>query len=132
MAPLHAPGLDALRILIVDDNEDVSDSLALLLRLAGHEVLTAADGLQALEAAASFAPEVVFLDIGLPRGLDGYEVARRLRHLPGGREAVLVALTGYGQADDLARSRAAGFDHHLVKPAEPEAVYRLLPPKQKG
>ena len=99
--------------------------LAMMLRLAGHEARAAYDGPAALQAVADFTPEVVFLDIGLP-GMDGYAVARRLRQTPGLGGVVLVAMTGYGDDEDRQRSRAAGFDHHLVKPAEPEAVEAIL------
>jgi CheY-like chemotaxis protein len=112
---------------VVDDSVDCADSLATLLRVAGHEVRTAYDGPTALEAAEAFRPEVVLLDIGLPR-MDGYEVARRLREREraGGR-ALLVAVTGYGQEEDRRRAEEAGFDAHLVKPAGPAALQRLLP-----
>jgi CheY-like chemotaxis protein len=114
----------ARRVLVVDDHADVAQSLALLLRELGCEVAVAYDGEAALQSVRDFAPEVVFLDIGLP-GIDGYEVARRLRKEgPGG--LLLVALTGYGQEKDKARAREAGFDHHLLKPAELEAVEALL------
>jgi PAS domain S-box-containing protein len=110
-----APG--ARRVLVVDDNRDAAESLAMLLRATGHEVRTAHAGPAALEAARAHRPEVVLLDIGLP-GLDGYEVARRLRAEPGFKGALLVALTGYGQDEDRRRSQAAGFDLHLVKPVD--------------
>src|SRR5262249_14722787 len=113
------------RILVVDDNPDAGDTLARLLELNGHEVRLARDGPTALEAARDFRPEIVLLDIGLPR-MDGYEVARRLREQPGTKHALLVALTGYCQEEDRRRSQAAGFDHHLVKPADPGVLQRLL------
>jgi signal transduction histidine kinase/DNA-binding response OmpR family regulator len=109
------------RVLVVDDNRDAADSLALLLRLAGHEVCVAHDGPTAVALAADFGPQLVLLDIGLP-GMDGYAVARRLRAQPNAHKTLLVALTGYGQEEDVRRSREAGFDHHLVKPADPEAL----------
>ncbi len=114
-----------LRVLVVDDNLDAAESLAMLLRLGEHEVSLAADGAQALRAAQASGPDVVFLDIGLP-DMSGYDVARALRERPGGARLLLVALTGWGAEDDRARSRAAGFDHHLTKPADPETVERLL------
>jgi signal transduction histidine kinase/ActR/RegA family two-component response regulator len=118
--------LDASRrVLVVDDNVDAAELLAEVLELDGHEVVVAHDGLAALERVGSFAPEVVFLDIGLP-GLDGYEVARRVRQRPGGKALKLVALTGYGQASDRQRSREAGFDVHLVKPVELDTVRALV------
>jgi CheY-like chemotaxis protein len=121
-APAKGPGS---RILVVDDNVDATDSLALLLGVSGHEVRTAYDGPAALEAAEAFDPAIVLLDIGLP-GMDGYEVARRLRQLPGRDKVLLVALTGYGQEEDRRRSREAGFDHHLVKPVDPEVLLALF------
>jgi two-component system CheB/CheR fusion protein len=105
------------RILVVDDNVDSAEGTALLLELEGHEVRKAFDGPGALETAKIFRPQVVLLDIGLP-GLDGYEVARRLREMPGFETTLLAAMTGYGQAEDRARIQAAGFDEHLVKPVE--------------
>jgi len=106
------------RVLVVDDNQDALHSLALLLQLEGHQVETAADGPTAIAAAQAHLPEVVFLDIGLP-GMDGYEVARRLRQLPGAEEILLVALTGYGQEEDRRRSFQCGFNEHLVKALHP-------------
>jgi signal transduction histidine kinase/DNA-binding response OmpR family regulator len=113
------------RVLVVDDNVDGADSLAILLRAARHEVAVSHDGAAALREAEAFRPEVVLLDIGLP-GMSGYEVARRLRQLPGLEGVLLVALTGYGQDEDRQRSRDAGIDHHLVKPADPQALQQLL------
>jgi PAS domain S-box-containing protein len=113
------------RVLVVDDNVDVADSIALVLKLGGHEVRVAYDGPSALVIAEVFQPQVVLLDIGMP-GMDGYEVARRLRQQPGVPPALLVALTGWGQDTDRRRSTEAGFDHHLVKPVEPSAVAKLL------
>ncbi len=113
------------RILIVDDNEDAADSLGMVLGLDGHEVIAAYSGDQALELAQSFKPEVVLLDIGLP-GIDGYEVARRLRAAAGSAALRLVAVTGYGQDADKARAAEAGFAHHLVKPLEFAALQRIL------
>jgi PAS domain S-box-containing protein len=113
------------RILVVEDNEDSAESLALLLRLAGHTTHNAYDGLEAMEAAATFRPDVILLDIGLPK-LNGYEVARKIREQPWGQAVVLVALTGWGQEEDRRRSREAGFNHHLTKPVDPLALTRLL------
>ena len=113
------------RILLADDNRDALDSLATLLQCDGHEVHTAADGAEALEVAAACHPDVVLLDIGMPK-LDGYEVARRIRAEPWGKSAVLIALTGWGQDEDRRRSREVGFDSHLVKPLDPEALSTLL------
>jgi two-component system CheB/CheR fusion protein len=117
--------------LLVEDNRDVADSLALLLRGKGHEVRTAYDGPEALEAAREFRPEVVFLDIGLPT-LGGLEVARRLRQRPGSEGLLLVALSGYGTEEDRRRSRESGCDDHLIKPADPDALLQLLGVRPKG
>jgi CheY-like chemotaxis protein len=110
---------------VVDDNVDAAESLALLLRLRGHEVEVAYDGAAALETAGAFHPEVVLLDIGLP-GLDGYQVASRLRRRRRTAGALLVALTGYGQEEDQQRAREAGFNHHLTKPVDLPVLYELL------
>jgi CheY-like chemotaxis protein len=99
--------------------------MAMLLSLDGYDVQVAFDGPTALNAAAEFQPQAVLLDIGLP-GMDGYEVARRLREQPQHRGLLLVAITGYGQDDDRVRSREAGFDHHLVKPVDPETLSHVL------
>jgi CheY-like chemotaxis protein len=115
------------RILVVDDGRDAADSLARMLRMMGHETHTAYDGLEAVQAAGRFRPDVVLLDIGLPR-LNGYEAARQIRHQPGGRSVTLIALTGWGQDEDKRRSREAGFDHHMTKPVEPAALEKLLAP----
>jgi signal transduction histidine kinase/CheY-like chemotaxis protein len=113
------------RILVVDDNPDAADSLAVLLKLSGHEVHVAHDGLEAVEAAAKFQPDVILLDIGLPR-LNGYEAARRIRNQQRDRSVILVALTGWGQDEDRRRSEEAGFDAHMVKPVDPAALSNLL------
>jgi two-component system, chemotaxis family, CheB/CheR fusion protein len=113
------------RVLAVDDNVDAANTMAMLLGIAGHEVRTAYDGSAALAAAQAYGPEIVLLDIGLP-GMDGYEVARRLRAIPELERCVLVALTGYGQEEDRRRSSAAGFDYHLVKPVDPQSLTELL------
>lgn len=112
-----SPSTRHLRMLIVDDNVDTAEGLAILLRLNGHEIRTAYDGPSALALAAEYAPEVILQDIGLP-GMNGYEMARRLRQHPATARSLLVAVSGYGQADDMSRSQAAGFDHHLVKPVD--------------
>jgi len=114
-----------LRILVVEDNPDAAESFVTLLQLQGHEIRTAYSGLAALEVASSFVADVAFIDLGLP-GMDGYEVARRLRAIPGFQATVLVALTGYGREEDKRRAQAAGFDHHLIKPVDPSAIDRLL------
>ncbi|HEY1899790.1 MAG TPA: ATP-binding protein [Steroidobacteraceae bacterium] len=113
------------RVLIVDDNRDGAQGLALMLGMEGHEVRTAADGLEALAIAEQFQPHVVLLDIGMP-GIDGYETARRLRARPWAQSALLCAQTGWGQEDDKRRARTAGFDRHLVKPVDPEELSRIL------
>jgi CheY-like chemotaxis protein len=113
------------RILVADDNRDALDSLAELLAMAGHETHKAGDGMQALEAAIRVRPDVILLDIGMP-GLDGYEVARRIRAQSWGREPTLVALTGWGQDNDRKRSSEAGFDAHWVKPLELNRLWSLL------
>jgi CheY-like chemotaxis protein len=113
------------RVLIVDDNEDAANSLALILELGGHETASVYTAVDALQRAAAFRPEVVLLDIGLP-GMDGYEVAQKMRELPGLRDIRLVAVTGYGRSDDRIRAREAGFDDHLTKPVEFAALERTL------
>jgi CheY-like chemotaxis protein/anti-sigma regulatory factor (Ser/Thr protein kinase) len=124
-AAREVPSGPARRVLVVDDQPDSTDSLALLLRLRGHEVSTAADGPGAVDEFLRSKPEVVFLDLGLP-GMSGYDVARRLRAMPEGRDVRLVAVTGYGTEADRERTRAAGFDLHLAKPVDPHAVEALL------
>jgi signal transduction histidine kinase/CheY-like chemotaxis protein len=118
-------GAPPCRILIADDNRDVVDSLAMLLRLQNHVVQVARDGREAVEAAGRFRPDVVFLDIGMP-ALNGLQAARQIRNQPGGEEMLLVAITGWGQDEDRRRATEAGFDHHLTKPVDPAAVERLL------
>jgi PAS domain S-box-containing protein len=113
------------RVLVVDDNTDAAESLAALLSIGGHETRLAHDGLQAVEEAKTFHPDVVFLDIGMPE-IDGHETARRIREQPWGKNMVLVALTGWGQVEDRRRSKEAGFNHHLVKPADPAVVAKLI------
>jgi len=119
------PSFPCDRILVVDDSADAADSLATLLRLQGQSVQVAYDGAAALAAAQGFHPELVFLDIGMP-GMDGYEVARRLRQQPENEKTLLVALTGWGQKEDRQRSKEAGFDHHLTKPAGAQMLQELL------
>jgi CheY-like chemotaxis protein len=113
------------RILVVDDNQDAADTLGMLLEMTGNEVEIAHDGLAAVEAVAEFRPDVVLLDLGLPK-LSGYEVARRIRGRQDGADVLLVALTGWGQEEDRRRSKEAGFDHHLTKPVEFDELQRLL------
>ncbi len=121
----RAAALSGSRILVVDDNKDSADSLGMLLRLKGNEIRTAHDGLEAVEIAEMFRPELVLLDIGLPK-LNGYDVARRIRQQPWGRNVILVALTGWGQDEDRRRSQEAGFNFHVVKPVELAALEELL------
>lgn len=113
------------RILVVDDNRDAAVSLAMLLRVLGHHVELAHDGLEALSRFETYRPQLVLMDIGMPR-LNGYDAARGIRQLDGGRDAVLVALTGWGQDQDRQSSAQAGFDHHLVKPIDASALRHLL------
>src|SRR5712692_7711794 len=113
------------RVLVVDDNVEAAATLAELLDLWGHEVRVVHDGRLALEEASQFHPEVVLLDIGLPQ-MDGYEVARRLDKQTGRQGLRLVAVTGYGQEEDRRKAQAAGFDDHLVKPVDPDALQQLL------
>ncbi len=117
------------RILLVDDNRDSADSLAMLLRLTGNEVQTAYDGVEGVEAAEQFRPEVVLLDIGMPK-LNGEDACRRIRSEPWGQDMLLIALTGWGQEDDRRRTVEAGFDTHIVKPVDPEALLKLLAEKR--
>lgn len=127
VAPKAAPAASGRpsRLLIVDDNQDSARSQAKMLRLLGHEVEAAFEGGEALRQVAAFRPDVVLLDLGLP-GIDGYEVARRIRAMPEGGEVLLVAQTGWGQDEDRRRTAAAGFDAHLVKPVELDSLLRLL------
>lgn len=121
----HASVAWPTRVLIADDNRDAADSLAILLRIEGHDVTVAYDGEQAIAAIELLRPEVAVLDIGMPK-LDGYEVARRVREGPMGTLVTLVAVTGWGQGPDKARAAAAGFNHHFTKPVEIEALAQML------
>ncbi|MFP3644500.1 response regulator [Paraburkholderia sp. SIMBA_054] len=121
-----SPGADRpRRILIVDDNADAAEALAMLLVMRGHEVETRMDGASGLAAVATFSPEIVLLDVGLP-DMDGYEVARRLRESDARRDTTLIAVTGYGLPSDRIRSVEAGFDHHLTKPVDADELVRLF------
>jgi CheY-like chemotaxis protein len=133
-APVEAPkthsgitpqALVSRRVLVVDDNMDSAESLALLLRLAGHLVETAHDGETALESAERFQPDAILLDLGMPR-LNGYEVCERIRGTSWGQSILIVAQTGWGQAQDRARTLEAGFDAHLTKPIDCELVQQML------
>jgi signal transduction histidine kinase/CheY-like chemotaxis protein len=123
--PRMGAGAASTRVLVVDDNEDAADTLSMLLNASGLEVRVAYTPQSALDAVASFQPEIVLLDIGLPE-MDGYEVARRLRSGDRPFQGRLVALTGYGQERDVRRAHEAGFDAHLIKPVEPETLFQLL------
>lgn len=114
-----------MKLLVVDDNRDSADSLALMLQMSGHETLTAYDGEEAVASAESFRPAAVLLDIGMPR-MNGYDAARAIRSRPWGGDVVLFALTGWGQEEDRKRSREAGFNAHLVKPVEITQLMQML------
>ena len=115
----------ARRILVVEDNDDARETLRCLLELEGHEVHEASDGASAVERALRLQPDVALVDIGLP-GFDGYEVAQRVRSSSMGRKIRMVAVTGYGQAEDYRRTADAGFEAHLVKPVDPERLAEIL------
>ena len=115
----------SFRILVVDDNQDAADSLAEMLKLMGNDTRTAYDGQAGVDVAGEFQPDVILLDIGMPK-LNGYDACRRIREQTGGQSVVLIAVTGWGQEDDRRRSQAAGFDHHMVKPVDPRAMMELL------
>lgn len=118
------------RILVVDDNADAADSLGMLLEVRGDEVRIAYDGLEALDAEADFRPEVVLLDIGMPK-LSGYDVAKRIRQARG-NAVLIVAITGWGQEDDRQRARDAGFNHHFTKPVDFEMLLELIDRESPG
>jgi DNA-binding response OmpR family regulator len=113
------------RVLIVDDFRDSADTLAMVLQAAGYEAHTAYDGEQAIEEAAKLRPDVVLLDIGMPK-LNGCDVCRRIREQQWGKRMFLIALSGWGQENDLRCSEEAGFDHHMLKPANPDALLKVL------
>jgi len=115
----------SLRILIVDDNKDGADSLAMVLKMMGNDTRTAYDGKEGVELAGEFRPEVVLFDIGMPK-LNGYEACRLIRKQPWGRKVIVIAVTGWGQEDDRQRSHDAGFDHHMVKPVDPQVLMKML------
>jgi signal transduction histidine kinase/ActR/RegA family two-component response regulator len=131
-SPYH-PDMAAagLRVLVVDDNRDVADTTATILRLSGCETHVAYDGNTGLDAVDRLQPDAVLLDIGLP-GLDGYQLAERLRAKPAHRRTLIVAVSGYGQEEDRARSKAAGFDYHVVKPIDPAVITGLLASLREG
>jgi CheY-like chemotaxis protein len=123
--PRSAAKPGALRVLVADDNEDAAESLAAVLRVAGHDVRVAHDGQEAVELAATFRPALALLDIGMPR-MNGYDAAQRIRGQEGGADMLLIAVTGWGQQDDRRRAFEAGFDHHLTKPAQLEDIEVLM------
>ena len=114
-----------MRVLVVDDNEDLARGLAKLLEIHGHHVRVAFDGPSGVDAAKEWHPEFVILDIGLP-GMDGFQVASLLRQFEDTKHAVIVAISGYGQEEDRNRSRQAGFDHHLVKPINSDELAKIM------
>jgi CheY-like chemotaxis protein len=121
----ESPGERPARILVVDDNVDLARGLARLLEIRGHDVQVAHDGLTGLDKAMKSKPEVVLLDIGLP-GLDGYQVAAHLRQDETIKDATLIAISGYGQEEDVRLAKEAGFDHHLVKPIASADLFKLI------
>ena len=123
-APAGPRPTTACRVLIAEDNIDAAEMMRVMLCFGGHDVRVATDGVQAVAIAEAIRPDIAFIDIGMPR-MDGYEAARRIRRMLGPR-IMLVALTGWGQEEDKARAREAGFDHHLTKPAEPEMLERMI------
>jgi len=114
-----------LKVLVVDDNRDAAILMGRLLRTLGNDVQVVHDGFSALEMAEQFRPEAILLDIGLPE-MDGYDTARMMRDLPSCKNVLIIAVTGWGQDDDREKGRLAGFDHHVVKPADSETLMQLL------
>jgi len=123
--PARAPEALRGRILVVDDNRDAASSLAMVLRAAGHAVITGHSGEDALEIGAQEKPDAIVLDIGMP-DMNGYEVARRMRRTEWGKSVLLLAVTGWGQKEDVQRAFGAGFDFHMTKPADPEGIEHLV------
>ena len=117
--------LPPLRVLIVDDNRDAAVLLGKLLSMLGNNTRVVHSGFEALEAAHEFKPEAILLDIGLP-DMDGYETAKMIRETPEGKNVTIVAVTGWGQQEDRERARLAGFDHHVVKPADSKQLMEIL------
>ena len=117
--------MSGLRVLVVDDDRDVATGTEMILRAMGHDVRVAHDGAEALEIAAAFQPEAALVDLGMPN-MNGYLLARRLREWRWTRNAVLIAVTGWGGERERERAKDAGFDHHLLKPAQPEQIAELL------
>src|SRR5581483_3690117 len=122
---MSEPNIIPKRVLVVDDNEDAAESMALVLKLEGHVAVSVYTAADALTHATSFRPDVVLLDIGLPE-MDGYEVAQQMRELPGLKHVRIVAVTGYGRSEDRLRAREAGFDAHLVKPVDFAVLQGIL------
>ena len=126
MAPVEVPHhVERRRVVIIEDNADAAEALAVYLQRIGHDVTVARDGRSGLDAVQRHHPHAIICDIGLPE-LDGYEVARRLLEQGLSTQCVLIAVTGYGDVVDRARTRAAGFSHHITKPADPAALARLV------
>ena len=121
----ETPAKSSHRILVVDDNRDGADSLSDMLRIMGNDTRTAYDGEDGVDMAGAFRPDVILLDIGLPK-LNGYEACRSIREQSWGNDVVMIAVTGWGRDDDRSRSRDAGFDHHMVKPVDPQALMDML------
>jgi CheY-like chemotaxis protein len=123
----HGGSVEGVRrtVLVADDNKDAADTLAILLGMDGYETSVAHSGLEALQSARERRPDAIILDIGMP-DVNGYEVARRIRLEEWGRDVLLLAITGWGHSDDIARAKAAGFNEHLTKPVEAEHIVQLL------
>jgi CheY-like chemotaxis protein len=121
----QAQPMSRCRILVVDDNVDIADSLTRILKMMGNEVRTAHDGLEGVAAAAAYRPDMILLDIGMPK-LNGYDACQRIREQPWGKGIFIVAVTGWGQDEDKRRSQQAGFNRHLVKPVGPAELEKLL------
>ena len=117
--------MEAISILVADDNADSAESLAILLTIEGHQVVTAADGAEALALADKIRPQAIFLDIGMPK-LNGFDTCRMIRSRPWAQNTLLVAVTGWATDADRARSRASGFNYHFAKPIDPQQVHKVL------
>jgi CheY-like chemotaxis protein len=125
MRDAAVPQTAGRKILVADDDQDSAESLAMLFQMMGHDVRSALSGLEAVNLAADFQPDLIVLDIGMP-GLDGYEVCRRIRQQPWAHTVVIAALTGWTRDEDRDRSQQAGFNHYLVKPVDPQALTDLV------
>lgn len=115
----------SMKVLVVDDNRDAASTLSRLIEMVGHEVRTAFDGIEALAQAARFLPDVVLLDLGMPR-MDGFEACRQMRAQPWGAKMAVIAVTGWGIEPVRLKTKGAGFDHHLVKPVDPDVILSTL------